>query len=83
MRLYKKFILTSLALIFITMSLMGVVFLHYAKGYIKKELLINLNAIANLKVDKLHNYFEERKNDLLLIQNSYLLHKKLSACYNL
>lgn len=51
------------------MSIMGFLFFFNAEKYVKKEILNNLNAIADLKVGRLETYFGERKDDSRVLES--------------
>ncbi len=69
MRIYKKLTLVALFLITLPMAIMAFLFFYNAETYIKKEILVKLNAIADLKVDKLNTYLGERQDDFKVLQS--------------
>src|SRR5580698_2209052 len=68
MRIYAKIIILSLSLSIIPLILVAGIFLYNTQKELKGEIYDRLNAVSELKKNKLETFFNSRKEDLKAIQ---------------
>ncbi len=68
MRIYAKIIILSLSLSIIPLVLVAGIFLYNTQKELKGEIYERLNAVSELKKNKLETFFNSRKEDIRAIQ---------------
>lgn len=63
----KKLLIVFLSFIIIPMAYVTFLIFEYAENIIKETQLAKLDAIADLKVDKINQYFNNFKTDILTL----------------
>jgi PAS domain S-box-containing protein len=77
MRIYRKLLIVLLALSFIPVTFVSFVMFNSARVLLQREILSNLDSVADGATGRMEEYFSEREHDLLVIEHLDVIRKVL------